>query len=110
MQRSVLVLALLLLLSISTPASATTQESISADDCIQHERHHSRMAPDGTGPIVTISRTGEESVVRYSFNGTGGDAQFSVDLPDGMEVNNSSGFNITDIPRRLGSTTHKIRG
>jgi len=94
MQRSVLILALLLLLSMSTPASATTQESISADDCIQHERHHSRMAPDGTGPIVTISRTGEESVVRYSFNGTGGDAQFTVELPDGMEVNNSSGFDI----------------
>jgi len=94
MHRSALIFALLLLLSMATPASATTQESVSAEDCIQHERHHSRMAPDGTGPIVTISRTGEESVVRYSFNGTGGDAQFTVELPDGMDVTNSSGFDI----------------
>lgn len=90
-----LFLTLVLLVSVLAPAAtpvAATDHQVSADDCIQHERHGERTAIDGSGPVVTLSRTANDTVVHYSFNETNSGLVFS--LPEGSQVINSSGFQI----------------
>lgn len=89
-----LVLAILVIVAgAPVPTAAAPAQDVSTDGCIQHDRHHSRMETDDTEPVVTISRTVDDSVVRYTFNGTGGAPQFGVSLPEGTLVVDSSGFN-----------------
>lgn len=84
---------------IATPVTATDHE-ISAEDCIQHERHGERTAINGDGPVVSISRAVNDTTVRYSFSGTTSELAFS--LPEGANVTNSSGFDVDgdDVERR----------
>lgn len=90
-----LILALLLVVSVApNHAAAAPPDKLTSEDCIQHKAHHSRQAPTASGPIVEISRTGNNSIVRFTFNGTGGEPQFRVEIADGTEVVNSSGFDI----------------
>jgi len=92
-----LLLTALLLLSALAPMAApvsAADHQVTAEDCIQHARHGERMVVDDDGPVATISRTDNDTVIRYSFNGTTDDLEFW--LPAGSRVINSSGFQIND--------------
>jgi len=94
--RRIALCALLLLSALAPMATpvAATDHQVTADDCIQHARHGERTAIDDNGPVVRIFRTDNDTVVRYSFNGTTDDLEFS--LPAGSRVINSSGFEVGD--------------
>lgn len=89
----ILVLLVAVLAPVATPVAATDHQ-VSADDCIQHERHGERTAIDGDGPVVTISRIANDTTIRYTFNETRYDLAFS--LPVGSLVINSTGFEIDE--------------
>lgn len=99
MNRKIIV-AVLCLVFLGSSLIGPGQSAVSPDSdatvtsCIQHERQDAYRVPDDTDPIVTIHRTSNDSVIRYVFNGTGGDGTFGLTLPEGTRVTNTSGFSV----------------
>lgn len=98
MDRIIAVLLIVLVIPIGTPILDTGPDADRVDfekaeeSCIQHERQDAFRVPDNGNPVVSINQTSNQSIIRYSFRGTGGESMFGITLPDGVELVNSSGF------------------
>jgi len=91
-----LLIGLLLVSIIPFPGAATSGSQSSVDYCIRHGEEDAFSVPQGGETVVTVNRTSNASVVRYTFQGYSSDPQYLVHLPRGLTVVNSSGFDILD--------------
>jgi len=85
---------------ISIPGAATTADQPTVNSCIQHGEQDAFSVPQRGETVVTVNRSSNISIVRYTFQGHSGDPQFSVHIPRGLTVVNSSEFDISDQQAR----------
>ena len=102
LQKSVItvLIGFLIVSVISISGAATSADQSSVDNCIQHGEQDAFNVPGRGETVVTVNRSSNASIVRYTFQGHSGDPQFSVHIPRGVTVVNSSEFDVSEQQAR----------